>query len=118
MRNDFTGMIPAAIEKFEALFDALEAKGLKPQVTSQYSAHGGDDDLRTWGVVCGMACSDPAALATEAAKLKINIQPDGSLAFLESEVEGKKLTIADFKTLEIGGDMKRVAKIAVKAEKI
>jgi hypothetical protein len=46
MRQEFTGMIPGAIVKFEELFAALDGAGLNPKIVGGYSSHGGDDDLR------------------------------------------------------------------------
>ncbi len=99
MRAEFSGMIPAAVEKFEALFDALEALELNPRVTAGYSAHGDESDLRSWGVVVTMACDDMAALADEAANLGITLQEDGSLAYTNG------LALADFQTGRVGGDL-------------
>ena len=99
MRAEFSGMIPAAVEKFEALFDALEVLELNPRVTAGYSAHGDESDLRSWGVVVTMACDDMAALADEAANLGITLQEDGSLAYTNG------LALADFQTGRVGGDL-------------
>lgn len=99
MRSEFTGMLPGAIEKFEALYDALDSAGLNPRITGGYSGHGDESDLRTWGVVCDMQCADRARLETEAAILGIVIQPDGSLAYMNG------LTVADFQTYRVGPDL-------------
>jgi len=99
MRAEFSGMIPAAVEKFEALFEALEVLELNPRVTAGYSAHGDENDLRSWGVVVSMACNDMDVLADEAAELGITIQEDGSLAYTNG------LTLADFQTGRVGADL-------------
>lgn len=99
MRNEFTGMLPAAAAKFEALYDALEVLELNPRVTAGYSTHGDDSDLRTWGVVVSMACDDMDALADEAAELGIETQEDGSLAYTNG------LTLADFQSGKVAGDL-------------
>jgi len=99
MRNEFTGMLPGAVAKFEALLVVLENDGLNPRVNGGYSGHGDDDDLRTWGVVCNIACDDMAALAAAAANLQIEIRDDGSLAFTNG------LNIDDFKTFRVGPDI-------------
>lgn len=99
MRNEFTGMLPGAIAKFEELYVALEAAGLHPRITGGYAGHGGDDDLRTWGVVCNMQCDDQDILSAQATALGIVIQDDGSLAYTAG------LTIEDFQTLRVGPDL-------------
>jgi len=99
MRDEFSGMIPAAVAKFEALMDALELLELKPRVTAGYSAHDGADDLRSWGVVVSMACGDMAELADQAAELGIILQDDGSLAYTNG------LTLTDFQTGRVGADL-------------
>ena len=108
--NAYTGMLPEAIKQCETLIAAMKARGLKATINGGYHHHGSGDDLRTWGVVADIACSDSKVLAEEAAKLGITIQDDGSLAFLESD--GKALTIEDFKSNEITSDMTRVVKVA------
>jgi len=99
MRSEFTGMLPGAIEKFEALVAALETAGLNPRITGGYAGHGGDADLRTWGIVCNMQCDDDSVLTNQAASLGITIQEDGSLAYTAG------LTIDDFQTLRVGPDL-------------
>lgn len=105
--NAYTGMLPEAIKQCEALIAALKARGIEAKVASNYHHHGDDDDLRTWGVVADIACADSKALAEESAKIGITIQKDGSIACLKSS--GKTLTIADFKTNRINGDLAKVA---------
>ncbi|HOS77532.1 MAG TPA: hypothetical protein PLL15_05775 [Syntrophales bacterium] len=99
MRSEFTGMLPGAIEKFEALHTALATAGLNPRITGGYAGHGDDDDLRTWGVVCNITCDDMDALSDEAANLGIVIQEDGSLAYTNG------LTLDDFKTYRVQADL-------------
>lgn len=99
MKYAFTGMLPGAVAKFEELYATLEAAGLHPRVTGGYGSHGGDEDLRTWGVVCDMACDDRPTLEAGAALLGIAIQEDGSLAYTNG------LTIDDFRTNRVQGDL-------------
>ena len=99
MRDEFSGMIPAAVAKFEALMDALDLLELNPRVTAGYSAHGDASDLRSWGVVVTMTCDDMAELADQAAELGITLQENGSLAYTNG------LTLADFQTGRIGADL-------------
>lgn len=99
MRAEFTGMLPAAAAKFEALYDALEVLELNPRVTAGYGTHGDESDLRTWGVVVTMSCDDMDALADEAAELGITVLPDGSLAYTNG------LTLADFQTGRVSADL-------------
>jgi len=95
MRDEFTGMLPGAIEKFEALLDAVPGT----VVTRGFSGAGGEDDLRTWGVVCDLANPDMGALAAEAEKLGISVLDDGSFAYTNG------LTIDDFKTYRVNGSL-------------
>jgi len=97
MRDDFTGMLPGAIDKFEALLARLD--GLNPKVIAGYQIHGDENDLRTWGVVCNIRCDDMDLLAKEAESLGIIIQEDSSLAYTNG------LTIDDFKTNRVGADL-------------
>ena len=97
MRVEFTGMLPGAIEKFEQLITRLD--GLNPKVVDGYQSHGGEDDLRTWGVVCNIECDDESKKLTEAAGLGITVRADGSLAYTNG------LTIDDFKTYRVQADL-------------
>lgn len=99
MKYAFTGMLPGASQKFEELYAALENQGLHPRVTGGYGSHGGDEDLRTYGVVCDMQCDDRDALEAQAAVLGITVQDDGSLAYTNG------LTIDDFRTNRVQGDL-------------
>ena len=95
MRDEFTGMLPGAIVKFEELMSRVP----NAKVTRGFSGQGGHDDLRAWGVVCNIACDDMEQLAIEAKALGIGIQEDGSLAYTNG------LTIEDFKTYRVNGDL-------------
>ena len=97
MRDEFTGMLPGAIVKFEELMERLE--GLNPKIQAGYGIHGDENDLRSWGVVCNIKCDDAELLAQECADLGITIQEDGSLAYTNG------LTIADFKTYRVNGQL-------------
>ncbi len=97
MRVEFTGMLPGAIEKFEQLITRLD--GLNPKVVDGYQSHKGEDDLRTWGVVCNIECDDEGKKLTEAAGLGITVRADGSLAYTNG------LTIDDFKTYRVQADL-------------
>lgn len=97
MKDEFTGMLPGAIEKFEQLLTRLD--GLNPKVVDGYASHKGEDDLRTWGIVCNILCDDMQRLAEEAASLGITVQADGSLSYTNG------LTIDDFKTYRVQADL-------------
>ena len=97
MREEFTGMLPGAIEKFEQLMTRLD--GLNPKVVDAYASHKDENDLRTWGVVCNIVCDDAEQLTNAAADLGITIQADGSLAYTN------ELTIDDFKTYRVQADL-------------
>ena len=97
MREEYTGMLPGAIEKFEQLMTRLN--GLNPRVVDAYASHKDENDLRTWGVVCNIVCDDAEQLADAAADLDIDIQEDGSLAYTNG------LTIDDFKTYRVQANL-------------
>ena len=95
MRDEFTGMLPAAIVKFEELMARLP----NPKIQAGYGIHGDENDLRSWGVVCNINCDDAEILAQECNALGITIQQDGSLAYTNG------LTIEDFKTYRVNGQL-------------
>jgi hypothetical protein len=97
MRDEFTGMLPGAIDKFEELLVRLD--GRNPVVIAGYQIHGNENDLRTWGVVCNIRCDDMDLLAAEAEEMGITVQEDGSLAYTNG------LTIENFKTNRVGADL-------------
>ena len=98
MRDEFTGMIPAAIVKFEALLDVVPGT----RVTKGFSGAGGENDLRTWGVVCDLSNADMETLINEAEKLGIEHLGNGEFAYTGG------LTIDDFKTYRVNGDLELI----------
>ena len=95
MRDEFTGMLPAAIVKFEALLDVVPGT----RVTRGFSSAGGEDDLRTWGVVCDLSNADMETLIGKAEKLGIEHLGNGVFAYTGG------LTIEDFKTYRVNGSL-------------
>ena len=95
MRDEFTGMLPAVIVKFEELMARLP----NPKIQAGYGIHGDENDLRSWGVVCNIKCDDAEVLVQECADLGITIQADGSLAYTNG------MTLEDFKTYRVNGDL-------------
>ena len=128
IRREFTGMLPAAIAKFEELLKALggetapsepirtdcEACSLKksetlkaapflaPQILKGYDASQGKDSLFSWGVACRIRHADMKELRSKAEALGIIwLSDDGDMAYTGG------LKIADFKTFRVGGDLKQ-----------
>jgi len=95
MRKEFTGMLPAAIAKFEELMNSE----LNPTVVKGYDVTRGKDSFFYWGAACKMTCADMDALKTEAEALGIIWLGDGEMAYT------KGLTIEDFKTYRVNGDL-------------
>jgi hypothetical protein len=94
MRQELSGMLPGSIVKFEALLVAVPGSA----VTRGYSGTGGDDDLRTWGVVCDIS-GDTEALKSAAAVLGIESFGGDTYAFTNG------LSLADFKTYRVNGSL-------------
>lgn len=98
IRKEFTGMLPAAIEKFEALL--TKAADLKPQILAGYDASQGKDSLAYWGVACRIQCEDMEALLAMTEELAIIwLSDDGDMAYTNG------LTIADFQTFRVNGNL-------------
>ena len=95
MRDEFTGMLPGAIAQFEELMERVPGT----IVTRGFSGAGGENDLRTWGVVCNLSNPDMGALTAAAANLGITVLEDGSFAYTNG------LTIDDFKTYRVNGSL-------------
>ena len=98
MRDEFTGMLPGAIARFEELMDKVPGT----VVTRGFSGTGGEGDLRTWGVVCDLSAPDMGLLTAEAEKLGIVHLEDGSFAYTNG------LTIEDFKTYRVNGSVELI----------
>lgn len=99
IRKEFTGMLPAAIEKFEELLSVAEE--LSPVVTKGYDSSMGQDSFFAWGCACRITANDMIALKTKAEALGIItwLSDDGDMAYTNG------LTINDFKTFRINGDL-------------
>lgn len=95
IRKAFTGMLPAAITKFEELM--TEASALNPTVTRGYDVSAGPDSFFGWGCACSIQCDDMEELQTAAEGLGITWLGGGDLAYTNS------LTIDDFKTFRVNG---------------
>jgi hypothetical protein len=107
MRNEFTGMLPAAIEQFEKLLAAVPGS----KVVKGFSGADGENDLRSWGVVCDIS-GDVSKLEIEAEKL--NILWDGNVSFAYTN----GLVIDDFKTYRVGGDLILLPEVIIDKEDI
>jgi len=98
IRNEFTGMIPAAIVKFEELL--ASAAALVPRVELGYGVASGQDSLFSWGVACRIQCKDMPALKRKAAAAGITwLSDEGDMAYTNG------LTIQDFKTFRVNGNL-------------
>lgn len=122
MREEFTGMLPAAIEKFEELLKAVP----KSRVVRGFHGAAGYDDLRSWGVVCNIE-GDLESLKTAAIKLGIDWlggekSSVADVAFDSAKTAAEKLGVSvkeshafaytaglkidDFKTFRVDGNLK------------
>jgi hypothetical protein len=97
MRSEFTGLLPAAINKFEELMTGI--LGLSPEILRGYDISGGRDDLFFWGCACQIRCNDTAALKAAAESIGITWLNEGAMAYTKS------LTIDDFKTCRVTGNL-------------
>lgn len=100
IRQEFTGMLHGAIQKFEEMLAAVAE--LNPVVAKGYDVTQGKDSYFYWGVACRItvAPDDMDELKTEAEALGITWLSDtGDMAYTNG------LTIDDFKTYRVNGDL-------------
>ncbi len=98
IRKEFTGMLPAAITKFEDLL--TDAAGLNPVVAKGYDAAAGKDSFFYWGCACRITADDMTALKAKAQALGITWLTDaGDMAYTNG------LDIDDFKTYRVNGSL-------------
>jgi hypothetical protein len=98
IRTEFSGMLPAAISKFEELLVAVEV--LNPTIVKGYDSTAGKESFFYWGVACRMQTGDMASLKAAAQAIGITwLSDDGSMAYTNG------LTINDFKTYRVNGDL-------------
>ena len=100
IRKEFTGMLPGAISKFEELL--AEVAALNPVIVKGYDVTQGKDSFYYWGVACQItvAPDDMDELQSEAEALGITwLSDNGDMAFTNG------LTIEDFKTYRVNGDV-------------
>jgi hypothetical protein len=98
IRKEFTGMLPAAIEKFEELLEKVA--DLEPAIHKGYDASADKNSFFHWGVACRIQCEDMEALKAEAETLGITwLSDDGDVAYTNG------LTIADFQTFRVNGNL-------------
>ena len=76
-REEFNGMLPSAINKFEALLSAVSNSN--PIIISGYDSEKPNTDFVFWGVGCRIQCLDMAVLKTTAEGMAITwISDDGA----------------------------------------
>ena len=100
IKKEFTGMLPGAISKFEELL--AEVAALNPVIVKGYDVTQGKDSFYYWGVACRItvAPDDMDELQSEAEALGITwLSDNGDMAFTNG------LTIEDFKTYRVNGDV-------------
>ena len=103
IREKFTGMLPAAIKKFEELLTAAAA--LSPAIVRGYDVTAGKDSFFYWGAACRItvAPDDMDDLRAAAEALGITwLTDDGDMAYTNG------LTIDDFKTYWVNGDLELI----------
>jgi len=100
IRKEFTGMLPAAILKFEELIAAAEKEDLSPIVERGFDSTAGLDSFFAWGCACRITASDMPALKAFAEALKITwLSDDGDIAYTNGR------TIKTFKTFRVNGNL-------------
>jgi len=92
-------MLPAAIEKFEALLENIP----DARVVRGYNVDEGKDSFFSWGCACQMLAPDMKKLKAEAEKLDITWLGKGNMVYKEER------TIADFKTFRVNSRLKLVS---------
>jgi len=100
IRQEFTGMLHGAIQRFEGLLAAVAE--LNPVVAKGYDVTQGKDSFFYWGAACRItvAPDDMDELQSEAEALGITWLSDtGDMAYTNG------LTIDDFKTYRVNGDL-------------
>ena len=121
IRKEFTGMLPAAIAKFEELLSIVAE--FNPQIMRGYDPASSKANFFYWGVACRIECDDIEILQVEAEEIGITPSPkkfrsgmralqtaaeeigitwlsdDGDIAYTADR------TIADFKTFRVNGDL-------------
>ena len=96
MRKEFTGMLPAVIDKFESLLSVVPGA----VVVKGYDVSPGKDSFYYWGAACRMTSDNMVALKTAAENLNIIwLSDDGDMAVTNG------LTIEDFKTYRVNGNL-------------
>jgi len=96
IRAEFTGMLPAAIEKFEQLLSSFAGAA----VVKGYNSAAGPDSFFYWGAACRMEAGNMAALKSAAQAIGITwLSDDGDMAYTNG------LTIDDFKTYRVSGNL-------------
>ena len=99
IRKEFTGMLQAAIDKFEELIGL--SSQLNPVILKGYDPSQGEESFFFWGCACQITCDDMQQLKDLAESLDIlwAIDDSGCMAYT------KGLTIEDFKTYRVNGDL-------------
>jgi hypothetical protein len=99
IRKEFTGMLQAAIDKFEDLLILAEA--LNPIVIKGYDSSQGDNSFFFWGCACQITCTDMPQLKTLAESFDILWADDdsGCMAYTNG------LDINDFKTYRVNSNL-------------
>ena len=99
IKQEFTGMLPGAIAKFEELLTKVAA--LNPVVAKGYDSAAGKDSFFAWGAACRItvAPDDMDDLEAAAEELGIIWLGDGDMAYTNG------LTIEDFKTYRVNADL-------------
>jgi hypothetical protein len=98
IRQELTGMLPGAIEKFEDLLAA--AADLEPAIHKGYDASADKNSFFHWGAACRMQCADMEALKAAAEALGITwLSDDGDMVYTNG------LSIDDFQTYRVNGNL-------------
>ena len=103
IRSEFTGMLPAAISKFEEFLDLAKAQDLNINIVKGFDGTQGSDSYFCWGCAIQVVCLDLVSLRTLAESIGIIVYDENinvvNLAYTNN------LTIDDFKTYRVNGQL-------------
>lgn len=98
IRQEFNGMLPGAIVKFESLM--LSVSGLNPVIAKGYDCSAGRDSFFAWGCAAQITCDNMTTLRSEAEAIGITwLDDNGSMTYTNG------LDIEDFQTYRVNGNL-------------
>ena len=107
---ELTGMLPFVIRKIVQLGKDLQAQGVKFSLVRGYDAESSKDGFHYWGCGVDIECTDYVQLRKAAKSIgftwtDVKCSHSGHLEFTN------ELTIKDFQTFRVNGDLKLVEEV-------